>query len=276
MSKRRALMAAAAVLALAVLGRLWRMRERALEPASTARLEASIERGLAYLRGQRADPSALIVLDYLRRKYGLAADLAFERTFGDRRDARDLGAWGRFVGLRTAAQLHDDSLSLEPWPNEPSVEAMVVHALYCDVVPPPSSFATALERFAAKGSYELTHAVLADKLVRDNGCSVDRLALDAAQDHFRARLLRFIMTPPSEARFAGLDVRYEALAVLEDLLRTKAPREAIEGVLVEQQADGGWRPAPDQPSGPHPTVLAVWSLLARLHPNAPPTTFARR
>jgi hypothetical protein len=238
-----------------------------------ARLDAAVARGLAYLRRDRSDLSALVVLDYLQRRYALAGDLAFVETRGpgEDDDAR-LRTWGRLVGLERRLAPN----ALGPLAGAASVEDVVMHALYCDRVPLPPTFVDFLRAFAERGDYELTHAPLALALARDNGCPLDEAAVVALEARLRAQLRALIGRPRGDRRFEPLDVRYEALAVLEDLLSARdVPDAWLADLVSEQQPDGGWRPAPDGSSRPHPTVLAVWALLARRHPDAPRIHFAR-
>jgi hypothetical protein len=235
----------------------------------------AIDRGLSYLRSDRSDPSALVVLDYLQRKYALGSDLSYENMAHGHGEA--LGTWARFVG--GDPPVNEDMLgSLQ---GRPGTETFVNHALYCDRFPLPSDFGVLLRRYVMDGAYEgyeQTHASLTLKLIRDNGC---RLGMDEAD--LRGIVWRGLLdvldgdgeAPLSQA--ARRDVRYEALAFLQDFAGNRDVEEArFSNVLSEQRADGGWGPEVDRPSKPHPTVLAVWALLAHAHSNTPEVPFARR
>jgi len=269
--RHRVLLSLSAVLVVAAL--VWSMRGTKNSAAiSDARIDDAIERGLAYLQRDRSDLSALIVLDYLQRRYGLGAELAFARTEERPNDAKKLRTWGRFVGDDRWAE----PMALGPFTSASTIEDVIAHTLYCDRVALPSSFVPILRAFAARGDYALTHAPLALKLAHDNGCPVDDVAAMALEKLLRQQLRGLILRRPQDRRFEALDVRYEALAVLVDLLAEREPPQgAVTSVLVEQQPDGGWMPAADQRSAAHPTVLAVWALLAWRHPDAPVVHFAR-
>jgi hypothetical protein len=244
------------------------------EPPRAAQDQAvAIERGLSYLRAHRSDASALGVLDYLRRKYGLADDLAFEKVFDG--PAGTLGLWGRIVGRDPAV----DAGALGSLEGRVGTTPIVLHALYCDRVPLPPDFGPALEKYAADEGfegYELTHAALALKLLSDNRCGINpdvQTRLTAfLRDGMRRRLAKSEQEPHQRSQ---RDVRYETLAFLQDVLEQHdLGEELFARLLSEQDPDGGWRPHPDQPTAPHPTVLAVWALLARQHPDVGPTRFA--
>jgi hypothetical protein len=233
----------------------------------------AIARGLAYLRSDPSDLSARIVLDYLQRKYALPADLAYDATPRSDEEDRRLRVWGRFVG----ADQHPEEAALGELPDDgaaPAIEAMVMHALYCDRFALPAAYGELIARLAVAGDYELTHAVLAMKLAADRGCAV-RVQGAARPADLARRTRALVSRPPGDPRFEPLDVRYEALAVLEDFLADGGPPGAIARLVAEQQPDGGWRPSADQASAPHPTVMAVWALLAWTRPGAPEVAFAR-
>lgn len=208
-----------------------------------------------------------MVLDYLRRKYRLAGDLAFERL--SPRAAASLGPWRRFIEPGASPG------RLEPLTDRPTTEVVVFRALYCDRAPPPLNFGSRLDRYATAGGYEgyeLTHAALALKLLADNGCLLaprDRRAIEASAEAGMMDLVR--------SRSSRRDVVYEALAISQDLLGVRSFDDAVfSSLLAEQQSDGGWPASVGSGSAPHPTVLAIWALLGRLHPEAAQTSFGRR
>jgi hypothetical protein len=233
---------------------------------------AAIQRALAYLRHNHSDVSAAIVLDYLQRKYALPSDLAFAGMHvASATDAR-LRVWGRLVGQD---QLHDPT-ALGTWGAELSIDDVVMRALYCDKFQLPADYAKALQRFAKRGGYELTHAALALRLLHDNGCTLVSGDARSLWEQTRIGMLVLLSRTSADPRFEELDVRYEALAFLQDfLLERNLPEGHFDRLLAEQQPDGGWRPQTDQPSRPHPTVLALWALLAHAQAGAPEAAFAR-
>ncbi len=245
----------------------------------------ALERGVSYLRGHRAssvepvaDVSALIVLDYLQRKYALASDLAFASA-GSAVAAGMAGGtegeqlWVRFLDSAAGAT---DGAALQPLTEPPQIEAVVMRALYCDRFSLPANYLELLEQLADAGGYSLTHAALARKLACDNGCL--SAAAAATLDERLTRGLHALLERPSvNPRYEELDVRYEALAVLLDLVDNRAVTDAeFDRVVAEQLSDGGWKAEADHGSSLHPTVLALWALLARENPRAPRISFARR
>jgi hypothetical protein len=234
---------------------------------------AAVNRGLLYLRQNPSDVSALIVLDYLQRKYALPAEFAFEMTHAGGVDDPRLAVWGRFVGTDRLT----DEVALGSLTTEMGIEEVVMHALYCDRFLLPSTYGGLLQRFADRGDYELTHAALAMKLVRDNRCTLDGIVVSLFEERLRRRTAELIQRAPQDRRFEELDVRYEALAILQDFLGHRdISSSEIARLLEEQQSDGGWRPEADLPSAPHSTVMAVWALLVWAHPETAEVHFARR
>jgi hypothetical protein len=253
-------------------------RGRSLRVVSADAERDAIARGIEFLSqnrghvGATSDLAALVVLDYLRRKYALPADLAFDRARDGAAFPDRMRTWGRFVGDRRPV----DAESLGSLQGDPQIEELVAHALHCERFPLPAAYGALIARFADRGGYELTHAALALVLVRESGCSPgDGLPADI-DDRLRRGMLALLDRRPADPRFEELDLRYEALAFLEDFAGERGiADDAIARVLVEQQPDGGWRGEADHGSRLHPTVLAVWALLAHLHPDAPRTSFAR-
>jgi hypothetical protein len=250
-------------------------RKRAVRgPSAAARPGAAgaIERGLSYLRRNRSDLSAAIVLDYLQRRYALPSDLAFARLHAALATDARLRVWGRLVGKD---QLRDPT-ALGAWGDQLSIDDVVMRALYCDRFQLPADYAEALQRFVGRGGYELTHAALALRLLHDNGCTLASGDVRSLGEQARASMVILLSQTPPDRRFEELDVRYEALAFLQDFLSEGNLQEGqFDRLLAEQQPDGGWRPQSDRPSGPHPTVLALWALLARAQAGAPGMAFAR-
>ncbi len=218
-----------------------------------------------------SDLSAIIVLDYLQRKYALPPDLAFENSYDGAAYADKLRTWGRFVGEQ--APIEEASLgSLE---GNPGIEELVVHALYCDEFTLAAGYAALLVRFAERGGYDLTHAALSLRILRENGCSIPGLPGDV-EEQFASGDAR-----PPRAPSAGSTVRrarcpLRSPRALAGLVRGEAASdEQFARILAEEQPDGGWKAEADHPSRLHPTVLALWALLAHTHADAPETTFAR-
>lgn len=259
-----------------VLVRAHHTRRRAVGGPSAAAhpgvAAAAIERGLLYLRRDHSDLSAAIVLDYLQRKYTLPSDLAFARL--DTASATDprLRVWGRLV---SQDQLCDPT-ALGAWGDQLSIDDVVMRALYCDRFQLPADYGKALQRFVGRGGYELTHAALALRLLHDNGCTLASGDVPSLSKQIQARMVMLLSRTSPDPRFEELDVRYEALAFLQDFLSERdLPKSEFDRLLAEQQPDGGWRPQGDQPSRPHPTVLALWALLAHAQAGAPAVAFAR-
>jgi len=258
--------------AVAAVGR----RSRAFT-TDAAGVQPAVERGFAFIRKNGAvhsasDLSALMVLDYLQRRYALAPDLAFSEWTALAHSPDDRRLWGRFVGVQRPV----DAATLGTLAGRPSIDAVVMHALYCDQVPLPAAYGSVLRQFAERGGYELTHASLALEIVRDNRCSLEAPDEGTLEELLRRRLRSLLARAPADPRYEELDVRYEALAVLEDFLGTRdVPSALVARVLRDQQPDGGWKPQGDQVSALHPTVMAVWALLVSIHPDAPAIRFAR-
>lgn len=248
-----------------------RLGRKAGGPSSngtTPRLEA-IGRGLSFLLRDRSDPSALIALDYLQRKYDLPGNLTFEQTAPQ--SLESLGRWRRFLDKNSPVDEHyfaADDLRAE-------TEQLVMRALYCDSVQLAAGYGAILKEYLIGGhyeGYELTHTAFILKFLQDNNCPFDPELGNEIRQETRCRLLEFLTRPQVRP-----DARYEALAVLQDLLLDRTlPDQHFVALLSDQRPDGGWAPLKTLPSAPHPTVLAVWALLAREHPNTTRIPFARR
>jgi hypothetical protein len=236
---------------------------------SSEALSRAVTRGLAFLATDRSDPSASIVLDYLRRRYDLPAPPAGQRPLPPSTPEPD--RWRRFEGAPAATT----GVPLPLLTARSTTEDFVLHALYCDTDPLQPNFAALLQRYLSEGryeGYELTHAALALKLIDDNRCALPRAEARAVWSDAEVRMRRLLRSSP-----AGRDVAYEALAILQDFYGAR-DLEAVQiaTVLAAQHPDGGWSSRQTGRSAPHPTVMATWVLLGRLHPDSAPNRFARR
>jgi hypothetical protein len=214
------------------------------------RIGGAIARGAAFLRESEPDQAVLISLQYLQRRYPQAPPLT-----SDRMRPRPDGLFARLVGRG----LQGDSLVTERLSTVQGTDAFVARALYCDIEPLPPQYRDMLESAVLNGGYELTHVSLALKLARDNHCRIpgERQVREHAVEGMRA----FIRNPPPELAHER-DVRYEAMAFVQDFENEGLDSEVVARLLREQQADGGWTPAAGCPSHPHSTMVAVWALLA--------------
>ncbi len=238
-----------AVLLLAILPALCR--------CGASRYDEAIAAAVAYLnsRGDQLQSVAVPILGNLQRQYQIGVDIA----------AAEKKALSLIEGRRRVFQRHmrggvtasrDDIMKLR------GIDHITAAALYCDLYGLPKYFFRAVRSMASRGGYDLTHAMLALVIVRNQRCNYDR-------EVFRRELtaeIRQLRTLLAENRVDS-DLGIEAILMLH--LSRKSPDMAgepshvnpewIEQILAAQSADGSWY------QNDHTTVLALWLLLELKH-----------
>jgi hypothetical protein len=226
-------------------------------------LARAVERGEAFLRTHPPDPVTLLALDYLERKYGLPGDLSFEAMRAGQPEPGVFPVFARIAGDRRP-------VDPESFASLVSTDWALAYALHCDELPLPPDYEGRLRKLTDAGNYDATHALLALKLLRDNGCEARVPGAGVLEARLRSILRTLAAT-------AAPDLRSEAAAMSEDLLGERDGEGAtVRWLLATQRRDGGWAPSEPGPSNPHTSLVAVWVLLGWAHPDAPRVSFARR
>lgn len=243
-------------------------------PVPTAsRIRAALRRAAAYIRTfGETDPSWRGVLGYLHRRFGVRFALA------DGRAADDPGTEsGEPQSRAILARMEDrdaptDAAAIAGLASQ--TDRMTAVALHCDRLPLPANWLEVLRAAGRACGYALTHAALASQWSVENGC-IDVAAAAPVQAELADALVALVEDRGrlAETLPASADVWMEAVALLTYLgLPDSVSPEWIASILADQRADGGWAPASGKTtSDPHATVMAIWSLVEALHPNAEPS-----
>lgn len=211
-----------------------------------------------------------IMLDYIQRRFALSGNLGAEQTpIGFARTGSNYPAEVHFL----ERIVHPDELVKVPPRNTIDGVALTnIYSANCDHMALPGSFWPSMEAAVNKGGYELTHVLLALRLMKDNNCT-----LSASADILRDKAIQgSVVLAQQEDTIA--DLRYEAVAFLfmmerDDLVQP----EWMSRMIREQRSDGGWAiKVTDNRSDPHATLLALWALLEYENPDKPYEPLIRR
>jgi hypothetical protein len=247
--------------------------------AQTAAWRAAQAGALRYFATavETPDPSWLSLFGYLHRRFGVDARLASGAAPHALRDgvARpEVYAIYRRIDDPTA-QIDKAAIAALPT----AIDRITASALHCDRIPLPDDWLAILGKASRAGAYALTHAVLATEWTVEQRCRRrDQVtALHAEQ----VRLLEQLVD--QRATLAGryesaTDLWIEAMAMLAYSGASDRIRQPwIDELLALQRADGGWPRHPRATrSDPHATALALWVVLERLQPQAPPIRWIAR
>jgi len=245
-------------------------------------LTTATSRGESYLRerGEQMDPTMLLILDFLARRFDIEwmhAAASRVRTpapaipcAGDTASGADCEGPPARSSIR---RLVDPSVRVTPaeladlantFGN--TMDSFTHLALHCRTVPLPADYPQRVEHWLdpAGGDYDPPHAALALQWAIEQDC------LDATREaigRLRARAIEELV------RFADgvpRDQPIEAVAMLGYLgARDRVQREWIETIVAAQRENGGWGDRPDEPSNDHTTILALWVLLEQTRPARP-------
>lgn len=203
------------------------------------------------------DPSLRLMLDYLYRKFGMDATFSARTTeiFAKSDDAlvqHELKALLRFA--------YKDSLVTELGPNP----TFVARAANCDHIPIPNNMNSLLQQEIDKGGYDLTHAFLSLRLMKELDCQMSN------RDALLERSLAGLKTIAADEKTL-LDLRFECIAFLMYAGRFDITEpDWIDNVYETQHQNGGWSlDTVDKNTNDHTTVLALWALLEYESPDRP-------
>lgn len=234
-----------------------------------AELDSSARSGHQWLLAQGAGlpPDIPLLLDYLRRRYGLdvpveVAALVPEALDGEHRST--FKVYSRLVDAGVVITAEDLAALTD------EVDRITGPALACYEVALPERYMDVLGRAVALGRYERTHAVLALQWLREQGC-IDDAEASRLSDLWADDLVKTVEHERGAGNGAG-DLAVEAMAMLAYSGHAGRMDEAwIVDVLAAQHPDGSWpHGTSDTAPSAHTTVLAVWVLTALAHPDAPP------
>lgn len=143
-----------------------------------------------------------------------------------------------------------------------SVDAYTGPALHCREHPLPRDFAATLTTNLALGGYSATPVLLALIWLRDGACS------HPADDPFVEATVAAAAALIDSDHSMTTDLEMEAAAFLTYFGEgNRVPAGFVEGVLTNQQPDGGWGPMlPDDAASGHTSGLALWFLHELLFP----------
>ncbi len=212
--------------------------------------------------GEPNDPYALLLLDVVRRRFGIAA-------FADALQRYDqimavLPDQAPLMRLFRRIADHDNPLQysdLEAVSED--TDLVTVPALYCDQLGLPNNYLSMLDQATRLGNYMLTHALLACIWIQENDCEIP-LSNDFIENVYRANAALI-----NDDQVVD-DLELEAVAFLCLAGQGALVDHAfVDRVIAVQNYDGGWLPSSDTPgdSDWHTTALALLLLLHVEYPS---------
>jgi hypothetical protein len=237
------------------------------EPAPTpapGALQPAIANAIDFFEEPREpnDPDALLLLDVVHRRFGIAAFAdalqRYDQIMTVRPDQAPLMRLFRRIADHDNPLQYSDLEAVSE-----DIDLVTVPALYCDRLEIPNNYASMLDRATRLGNYMLTHALLACIWIQENGCEVP-LSNGFVEDMYRANAALInddqVVT----------DLELEAAAFLYLAGQGGLVDHAfVERVIAVQNDDGGWLLSSDTPgeSHWHATVLGLLLLLHVEYPS---------
>ena len=227
--------------------------EPAPEPKPIA-LQPAIANAIAFFEesGEPNDPYALLLLDVVHRRFGIAAFAdalqRYDQMLAVRPDQAPL--------MRLFRRIADHDNPLQAWDLQEvseDIDLVTAPALYCDRLGIPNNYPSMLDRATSLGNYMLTHALLACIWIQENGCEVP-----LPENMYRANAALIGDDPVVD------DLELEAAAFLYLAGQGALVDHAfVERVIAVQNDDGGWLLSSDKPgdSDWHTTALGLVLLL---------------
>ena len=230
-------------------------------------------RAVAYFEGQvdGRDASWGSLFGYMHRRFGLVVQDRNGSWLHEPVAGRGPQTWTRLYDRLDDPGVVANAAEIAGIRSE--TDRMTALALHCDRVALPENWPEVLRAASKAGGYALTHAALAVRWTIENGCaSASRLAPIVALQRERLAEMAASRDLLEERYPNGTDLWLESIVMLYYLGgRAAVDDSLVREVVALQRADGGWplgRTAAG--SDPHATALAMWILLEKEQPDAPP------
>jgi hypothetical protein len=232
-------------------------------------------RTAAYLiaRGDQLDPQALLVVNYLKRKFGLtwAEPLvaSLEKRITDPRHFSSVGVFARMVDPRVASSLETSITSTIAGFESISTTYVLLRGLYCDWSPPPPGFLENLQRFRQDVRFWRITSLLSYGFLKANRC-IEGRELEAVGRNLHRQYAVFLDGIVASGESPGAEFVETVGGMYFAFGRELVAPQWVEYVIANQETDGTWRVGPNDESTRDFT--AVWGLAAVLefmHPEVP-------
>ncbi len=239
-------------------------------------LQQAVKNAIAYLK-QTQDPMGLLMLNVIYRQFGI---IEFKDSLQryDKLLASNPDPWlrifRRIADYNTSAVRPEDFNSVTD-----QLDRLTVPALYSDRLSLPDDYLSQLidamntgfsyaEHSSNRGSYLLTHALLATIWLQNNHCSL-QLPEDFTSILYQKNAA--LIGDGSQVN----DIDLEAVAFLYqagqgNLVNPDFAQNFVQNIIAAQFTNGGWSAIKDTPSNTnwHPSVLALMILLHIQYPAA--------
>ncbi len=233
------------------------------EQPSNRSFSVGVEKAIKYM-AQTQEPSALLMLDVLYRRFGIA-------EFKDSLQRYDnlLASTPQDAMMRLLRRIGDYSNPVQSADFNAITEAtdrITIPALYADRMSLPDNYPSILNDAKNNGGYMLTHALLATIWLKENNCTV------SMPDNFMETLY-YECVALTRNGLPVTDLDLEAAAFLHLAGQgTIVDDSFVQSVMATQNSDGGWSGSSDKPgiSYWHASVLGLMILL---HEECPAGTY---
>lgn len=239
-------------------------------------LQQAVKNAIAYLN-QTQDPMGLLMLNVIYRQFGIVefndSLQRYDKLLASNPDPW-LRIFRRIADYNTSAVRPEDFNSVTD-----QLDRLTVPALYSDRISLPDDYLSQLidamntgfsfaEQSSNRGSYLLTHALLATIWLQNNHCSLQ------LPEDFTSTLYQKNAALIGDGSQVD-DIELEAAAFLYqagqgNLVNPDFAQYFVQNIIAAQFTNGGWSATKDTPGNTHwhPSVLALMILLHIQYPAA--------
>lgn len=225
-------------------------------------IDKSVKKSIQFLSGEQSDMeySVYAVYHYLERLYKIQP-ISSDTFFIEKIALIDSNSFSRLEPFFCLTRTSMPNTSYLNRYEKNALDYYMVQTLACNVLKLEDDFLDKIETLSDVSNYELTHSYLILQWLKEGNCAnVDTQKLNKLQVSLKRKLLTLLRSKNNNWD----DVYLEALAFLcytdgKKYIRTRW----LNAIIQHQMPNGGWKHfAQNSDSSAHPTVFALWVMLA--------------